>query len=133
MKLRNWLGVSDGQFYDSNLIAILPMDFYFPGKGPRGDLPPREGFASTWHPRILANLHGVRLTILIGKYAQKAYLGDAQKVNLTKTVKSFREYLPQYFPLVHPSPTQLSLAGKEPVVRGRGSTGVADDGQSDLG
>ena len=114
VKLREWLGIGEDQFYDAKLVAILPMDFYYPGKGPHGDLPPRDGFASTWHPKILANLNEIQLTILIGRYAQKAYLGTAQKSTLTETVRSFREYLPKYFPLVHPSPLNFRWQAKNP-------------------
>ena len=112
--LRRWLGISEEQFYDSRLIALLPMDFYFPGKGRHGDLPPRDGFGSTWHPKILAHLREVRLTILIGRYAQNAYLGSAQKTNLTETVRAFRDYLPTYFPVVHPSPLNFRWQAKNP-------------------
>jgi uracil-DNA glycosylase len=114
VNLRQWLGVSDEQFYDPTLVALLPMDFYYPGKGAHGDLPPRTGFASTWHPKILAQLPGLQLTILIGRYAQVAYLGKSQKTNLTETVKSFRDYLPVYFPLVHPSPLNFRWQAKNP-------------------
>ena len=102
--LREWLGVTADQFYDPALFAILPMDFYYPGKGAGGDLPPRKGFAATWHPRLLAHMPGVQLTILIGAYAQKHYLGSRARANLTETVRSYREYLPEYLPLVHSSP-----------------------------
>jgi uracil-DNA glycosylase len=90
------------------------MDFYFPGKGPHGDLPPRADFAPTWHPKILANLPALQLTILIGRYAQAAYLGKSQKANLTETVKAFHDYLPEYFPLVHPSPLNFRWQAKNP-------------------
>ncbi len=112
--LRGWLGLGEDQFYDATLVAILPMDFYYPGKGPHGDLPPRVGFASTWHPMILANLNQLQVTVLIGRYAQKAYLGSARKTNLTETVRSFGEYLPTYFPLVHPSPRNFRWQAKNP-------------------
>ena len=46
----------------------------------------------------------MKLTILIGAYAQKFYLKDKFKKNLTETVKSYEEFLPGYFPLIHPSP-----------------------------
>jgi uracil-DNA glycosylase len=114
VKLRQWLGVSDEQFYDPKLIALLPMDFYFPGKGPHGDLPPRDGFASTWHPKIFEHLGSIQLKVLIGRYAQRAYLGRRQKANLTETVRSFAEYLPDYFPLVHPSPLNFRWQAKNP-------------------
>jgi uracil-DNA glycosylase len=46
----------------------------------------------------------IRLTILIGTYAQHHYLPGRTKRNLTETVAAFREYLPEFLPLVHPSP-----------------------------
>lgn len=66
VRLRTWLGVDDTQFYDPDRFAIIPMDFYYPGKGVSGDLPPRKDFASLWHQRILAELPDLRLTVLVG-------------------------------------------------------------------
>jgi len=103
-RLREFMGVDRDFFYNSGKLAIVPMDFYFPGTGKSGDLPPRKGFAEKWHERILSLCPDIRLAILIGNYAQKYYLGDRVKQNLTETVKSYEEYLPEYFPLVHPSP-----------------------------
>lgn len=102
--LRKWLGVTDEQFYNPDLFALTPMDFYYPGKGVHGDLPPRKDFAKKWHPQLSGLMPEVELIILIGAYAQKYYLGKAARVNLTETVRSYEDYLPQYFPLVHPSP-----------------------------
>jgi uracil-DNA glycosylase len=112
--LRRWLGVTDEQFYDADLFALIPMDFYYPGKGASGDLPPRAEFAPRWHPRILSELPDLRLTILIGGYAQKYYLGAAAKANLTLTVEAYREYLPAMIPLVHPSPLNFRWQAKNP-------------------
>ena len=67
--LRQWLGVTDEQFYDPDLFALMPMDFYYPGKAAHGDLPPRPEFAKKWHPRLLAQMPDVRLTILVGAHA----------------------------------------------------------------
>jgi len=114
VRLREWLGVSDRQFYDPELISLLPMDFYYPGKGTSGDLPPRKEFAPVWHPRILEQMKAVRLTILIGGYAQKHYLGANAKSNLTETVRAYAEYLPTLFPLVHPSPLNFRWQSKNP-------------------
>lgn len=114
VKLRTWLGVSDEQFYDPDLFALLPMDFYFPGKGEHGDLPPRKDFAPKWHPQLLAHMPEVRLIILIGGYAQKYYLGKTAKPNLTQTVQAYEEYLPKFFPLVHPSPLNFRWQNKNP-------------------
>jgi len=102
--LWDWLGVAESEFRDPNLFAILPMDFYYPGKGPSGDLPPRPGFAARWHPLILKELPHIQLTVLIGAYAQRHYLGHRARHNVTETVRSFQEYLPDTVPVVHPSP-----------------------------
>ena len=92
----------------------VPMDFYYPGKGKSGDLPPRKDFAAKWHPKILKELSKVDLIILIGQYAQKYYLGDKEKSNLTETVKAYNEYLPKYLPIVHPSPRNMIWLKKNP-------------------
>ena len=102
-RLREWLGVDYDYFYNSGIFAVLPMDFYYPGKGKSGDLPPRQGFAEKWHPQILENLPNIQLTLLIGQYAQKFYLSD-NKNNVTETVKNYQKFLPHFIPLVHPSP-----------------------------
>lgn len=112
-RLREWLGVDREMFYHSGLFAILPMDFYYPGKGKSGDLPPRKGFAEKWHPQILANLPDIQLTILIGQYAQKYYLPN-NKDNVTDTVKNYHQFLPHFMPLVHPSPRNQLWMVKNP-------------------
>lgn len=112
--LRDWLGIDRETFYQSEKIAIIPMDFYYPGKGKSGDLPPRKGFAQKWHPVILEQLPEVSLTLLIGNYAQHYYLKQKSSVKLTDNVKHFQEFLPQYFPLVHPSPRNNIWQAKNP-------------------
>jgi uracil-DNA glycosylase len=114
IKLREWLGVTDAEFYDPDTIALLPMDFYYPGKAAHGDLPPRPGFAALWHPRILQLMPALRLTVLIGSYAQKYYLGAAAKKNLTDTVRAYRDYGPDRIPLVHPSPLNFRWQARNP-------------------
>lgn len=104
VRLRDWLGVDNETFYHSGLFGIIPMDFYYPGKGKSGDLPPRKGFAAKWHEPLRKVMPEVELTILVGRYAQEFYLGKACHSNLTQTVQHFKDYLPNYFPLVHPSP-----------------------------
>ncbi|WP_032511776.1 uracil-DNA glycosylase family protein [Streptococcus suis] len=101
--LRRWLDVDRQTFYESGHFAILPMDFYYPGKGRSGDLPPRKDFAPKWHPLILDQLPELELTILVGNYAQEYYLEKSQR-NLTERVRHADDYLPTYFPLPHPSP-----------------------------
>lgn len=102
--LREWMGIDRQQFYNSGKIAVLPMDFYFPGKGKGGDLPPRKGFADKWHPQLIAKMPQIKLTILVGSYSIKHYLNVPSSMRLTDIVKDYQDYLPQYFPLVHPSP-----------------------------
>lgn len=101
--LRKWLGVTDDEFYNPELFAIVPMGFCYPGKGKSGDLPPRPECAAEWHEKLLAQMPNIELTLLIGQYAQGYYL-EGRKENLTETVRSFQDYLPKHFPLVHPSP-----------------------------
>jgi uracil-DNA glycosylase len=112
--LTDWLGVDDSTFRDPAIFAILPMDFYYPGKGPRGDLPPRRGFAARWHPPILEQLPNIRLTVLIGAYAQRHYLGSRARGSVTETVRAFEDYLPSTIPIVHPSPINVPWHGRNP-------------------
>ena len=90
------------------------MDFYFPGHGKSGDLPPRKGFAERWHQPILELLPDIELTILIGQYAQKYYLHQTGNIKLTETVQHYQDYLPDFFPLVHPSPRNQIWMAKNP-------------------
>jgi len=112
-RLREWLEVDRETFYHSDLFAVIPMDFYYPGKGKSGDLPPRKGFAEKWHPQILADLPNIELTILIGQYAQKYYLPE-NTLNVTETVQNYAKFLPHFLPLVHPSPRNQLWLAKNP-------------------
>ncbi|PZG16186.1 uracil-DNA glycosylase family protein [Nonomuraea aridisoli] len=111
-RLIDWLGVDETTFRDPSRFALLPMDFYYPGKGRHGDLPPRRDFAARWHPRILQAMPHVQLTLLIGSYAQQHYLGTRE--SLTATVRRFADYLPAVLPLVHPSPLNFRWLAKNP-------------------
>lgn len=102
-RLREWLRMPRELFYDASQVAIVPTAFCYPGKGRSGDLPPRPECAPAWHPRLLAAMPDVRLTLLIGRYAQEFYLRDNRKASLTETVAAYEEYLPRYLPLPHPS------------------------------
>ncbi|MCI6871476.1 uracil-DNA glycosylase family protein [Streptococcus hyointestinalis] len=113
-RLRDWLGVDEETFYQSDKIGVIPMDFYFPGKGKSGDLPPRAGFAEKWHPQILRLLPDIELTLLIGSYAQHYYLHQKSSVKLTDNVRHFRDFLPDFFPIVHPSPRNQIWQKKNP-------------------
>ena len=112
--LRDWLRLTRAQFYDERLVAIMPSGFCYPGTGRNGDLPPRPECAPLWHPPLLAALPKIRLTLLIGGYAQAHYLQDRAGATLTETVACFREYLPRYLPLPHPSPRNRPWLARNP-------------------
>ena len=103
-ELRRWLGVSKEQFYDNKLFALIPMGFCYPGKGVSGDLPPRPECAPLWHHQLFEMMNNRKLTLLIGQYAQKYYLQKGFSPTLTENVKNYKNYLPDFLPLVHPSP-----------------------------
>ncbi|MGH1439725.1 MAG: uracil-DNA glycosylase family protein [Cellvibrionaceae bacterium] len=113
-RLRMWLGLSREQFYDATNLAIMPMGFCYPGTGKTGDLPPRKECAEQWHESLLSRLNNVKLTLLIGQYAQRYYLARSDFNNvtqykknqsLTDTVRMWDSYLPNdLLPLPHPSP-----------------------------
>lgn len=113
-RLREWMGIDRDTFYNSGKLAIVPMDFYFPGTGKSGDLPPRKDFADKWHPRLLELMPDLKLTILVGSYATKRYLKLKSSASLTQVVKDYRDYLPEFFPLVHPSPRNQIWMKKNP-------------------
>lgn len=102
-RLREWLQVSDETFYDVRKFGIVPMGFCYPGKGRSGDLPPREECAPTWHARVLREMKNVELTLLIGQYAHRYYLGDKYK-SVAEVVRDWRKHPEGCFALPHPSP-----------------------------
>jgi len=114
MRLREWLGVTNAQFYAPRNFAIVPMGFCYPGKAKSGDLPPRSECAPLWMKQILGKLEDHTLKILIGQYSQKYFLGDSIKRNLTETIKNWREYLPDFLVLPHSSPRNNIWLKKNP-------------------
>jgi len=103
-RLRNWMSISEDDFYDDSKIAILPMGFCYPGQGKSGDLPPRKECAATWREKVLNFLPNIQLSILIGNYAIEWHLANSKQNNLTETVKAWNLYAPEVIPLPHPSP-----------------------------
>jgi len=99
-RLREWTGLPDDEFYDEKTVAIMPMGFCYPGRGGGGDAPPRAECVHLWRNQLLRLLPEVRLTLLVGSYAQQHVLGQGA---ITPRVRNFRDYLPDYFPLPHPS------------------------------
>lgn len=114
-RLRQWMGVDRAVFYDPTRIALTAMDFYFPGSGKQGDLPPRTDFAALWHPLLYSLMPDIRLRILVGSYSQAYYLGKRREKTLADTVKRYEEYLEDgFFPLPHPSPRNMRWFKKHP-------------------
>lgn len=113
-RLRDWMQVSRDTFYDEKRIAIIPTGFCYPGTGPGGDLPPCAECAPLWHPRLRAALPDIRLTLLIGSYAQAYYLGARRRKTLTETVRHYRDYPPEFLPLPHPSPRNQMWLRRNP-------------------
>jgi len=112
-RLREWSGVTREVFYDETQIAILPMGFCYPGTGKSGDLPPRPECAETWRQRLLESLLQIKLTLVIGQYAQRWHLTHKHG-NLTDTVRAWQEYGPNIIPLPHPSPRNNIWLKKNP-------------------
>ena len=103
-RLRDWLGLTRATFYDEARIAIVPMGFCYPGQNAKGgDRPPIPECAPLWHPRIVPHLSNIGLTLLVGTYAQRFYLGPQRGKTVAATVGRWRDYLPRYLPLPHPS------------------------------
>ena len=114
-RLRAWLALDRDAFYDTARVAILPTGFCYPGRVPRGgDAPPRPECAPLWHAPLRSHLANVRLTLLVGSYAQAHYLGARRAASMTETVSRFADYLPQYFVLPHPSWRTLGWAKRHP-------------------
>ena len=103
-RLRDWLGVRRELFYDTDVFALVPMGFCYPGTGKTGDLPPRKECAPQWHNQLFDQMKNLKLILLVGSYAQQYYLKNNPYNTLTATVKNYKDFLPKYFVLPHPSP-----------------------------
>ncbi len=103
-RLRDWLGVSDEEFYDVRHFAVVPMGFCFPGKGKGGDMPPRPECAPEWHPPLLELLPKIELTLLIGRYALERYLQPPKSKTVTEIVREGTGPRSPFVALPHPSP-----------------------------
>ena len=113
-RLREWMGIDPSVFYDETKIALVPMGFCYPGTGKSGDLPPRPECEELWHERLLAELTNVKMTLVIGAYAQRFRLGKSRKATLTATVQAWKEYRPASLALPHPSPRNNIWLKKNP-------------------
>lgn len=111
-RLRGWLGIDRGVFYDPRQVAIVPMGLCYPGRAGSGDRPPRRECAPLWHEPLLALLPDIELVLLVGQHAQRHYLPAAG--NLTDTVAAFADHAPRWFPLPHPSPRNVAWFARNP-------------------
>ncbi len=110
VRLRQWLGMEENEFYDASKVAILPMGFCFPGSNDTGgDLPPRRECAEIWRTRLFAHLPELKLLLVIGGYAQRWHFGAATaRQGVNETVRSWQQIYRaeptlRMFPLPHPS------------------------------
>ena len=111
-RLRDWMGVDEGTFYDRRRIAILPMAFCFPGYDAKGaDLPPPRRCADHWRQRALAAMPQIHLTLLVGGYSQNWHLGTR---GVTATVAAWQDHAPATIPLPHPSWRNTAWLRKNP-------------------
>lgn len=125
-RLRDWLGVTREEFYDTRLFAIVPMGFCYPGKGKSGDLPPRPECAATWRAELLEALPDIQLTIALGRHAHH-YHFPGPRLSVTRRVELWQQDWPHIVPLPHPSPRNIGWLQRNgwfeedllPTLRGR--------------
>ena len=115
-RLRDWMAIDRDGFYDDSRIAIMPMGFCYPGRSENGgDNPPRPECAPLWHEKLRAHLPNITLTLLVGSYAQKQYLGKSGSKTMTETVRNHAQFVPQgLLPLPHPSWRTTAWQRKNP-------------------
>jgi uracil-DNA glycosylase len=102
-RLRDWMQLGRDAFYERRNVAVAAMGFCYPGTVNGADLPPRRECAPLWRARLLPLMQNVRLTLLVGGYAQKHHLGERAKPTLGETVRAWRDYPANIMPLPHPS------------------------------
>lgn len=121
-RLRDWMAVTPGEFYDERRVAIVPMGFCFPGLDAHGsDLPPRRECAPLWRQRLMAGLPAVELALVVGSYAQRWHLPEARREPMTEVVRRWRDWLepvrdgrPAVLPVPHPSWRNNSWVKRHP-------------------
>ncbi|KAA2213103.1 uracil-DNA glycosylase family protein [Teichococcus oryzae] len=115
-RLRDWMGLDKARFHDAARVAILPTGLCYPGRLPRGgDAPPRPECAPLWHPRLLAPMRSLRLTLLVGRHAIAGRLGARAAARLEDVVRDFASHLERgLFPLPHPSWRTKAWAARRP-------------------
>jgi uracil-DNA glycosylase len=113
-RLRAWLEMEREIFYDESRVSIVPMGFCYPGRGLRGDLPPRPECAALWRGRLDPFLRQACLTLAIGQYAIRYHLPQARG-SLAQIVRDWERYASGgIFPLPHPSPRNIQWRQQNP-------------------
>ena len=112
-RLRDWLGLDRDSFYDRSKVAILPMAFCFPGYRKGSDLPPPPDCAKLWRQQSLGVMPQIKLTLLVGGYAQKWHL-DGKAMPVTERVRDWQNLTPSHLPLPHPSWRNTGWLNKNP-------------------
>lgn len=136
-RLRDWLGLGPEPFYDPARVALLPMGLCYPGRAASGDLPPVPHCAPFWHPRVLAAMADIRLTLLVGAYAQAAYCRadrSTRDLSMTERVRAADNGLGRTIALPHPSWRVVGWMRRNPWferetlprLRGRVAAALAD-------
>lgn len=115
-RLRTWMGIDKTVFYDARQIALIPMGMCYPDRGAGGDLPPRPECAPLWMDPLRAQLPQVELTLLIGLYAQRYFLGNRLRRTMTETVHHWQDFAPAFVPLPHPSPRNTPWFKRHPWI-----------------
>lgn len=119
-RLRDWIGLSEAQFYDTSRVAIVPMGFCFPGQTEKGaDLPPRPECRGHWHDQLMPKLDQLELMLVIGRYAIDYHLNVQRGISLNEVVADYKRYLaakscPLLLPLPHPSWRNTGWLNKNP-------------------
>ncbi len=114
-RLRDWLQLSPDDFYDEAKVAIMPMGFCYPGRlAGGGDAPPRPECAPLWHRALLDLMPNIQVTLLVGLYAQQAYLPERRRWSLTQRVEAWQDTAPRVWPLPHPSWRTTAWLKKHP-------------------
>lgn len=103
LRLRDWLGVSREEFYDSRKIALVPMGFCYPGTGTSGDLPPRPECAELWRRDLLSHLTKIELTVVLGQYARRYHM-PGSPTRIADAAARWRDTWPHLLLMPHPSP-----------------------------
>jgi len=105
VRLREWMGIDEELFYDSEKLAIIPMAFCFPGYNAKNyDLPPPPDCARLWREELFMAMPHIELIITVGKSALAWHLPALRTKSLSEAVANgIVEGAVRTLPLPHPS------------------------------